>query len=289
MKLLPIFPLVLFLASCVPGTSVVSPPSFSLVSDASGLVRLEPPGVGTGAAVIRLELEAHNPNPFGLQLAGVDGDLFLADQRVAASRFARGVSLPPGGTARLALDVEAPLAEAPHLLGQMARLVAGEAVPYRLDGTVAVDAFGTTQRFPSVTVARGELRPPDLRAPEVRFDAGASEVRLEGLTAHVEIGLVIDNPSPLGFYARGPEFELRLDGRTIGRASLQETPVQALGPTTASLRLEAGIAQLGAALLTRLQGGGTELQVALAGDVVFEIPGVATTSRTLSGLAGTLR
>lgn len=68
--------LTLLLAACVPGASVVSPPAFQLCSGA--LVRLEPPGVGRGAAVVRLELDVRNPNPIGVEIAGLDGDLHLA-------------------------------------------------------------------------------------------------------------------------------------------------------------------------------------------------------------------
>lgn len=288
MKRLPILALLVLLASCVPGASVVAPPTFHLLS--SALVSLEPPGVGRGAAVVRLELEARNPNPIGLQLAGLDGDFYLNDRRVASSRFPGGVAIPAQGSGRLTLDVEAPLEGAPHLLAQMARLLTGSAVPYRLDGTLAVEVLGTTQRFPSVTVARGELPPPPpLRAPTVRFDAGASGVRLDGLTAVIDVGLAIDNPLVLGFWASGPQVEIRVDGRPVGRASVPATPVPALGTSRAVVRVEAGIAELGAALMSRLQSGGLGLEVGLRGDMAFEIPGVTEIAVDLAGVGGPLR
>lgn len=282
--------LLLLVTSCVPGASVVSPLDFRLRSEGSGLLRLEPPGVGSGAAVIRLELDVHNPNPFGVDLAGLDGDLFIGGSRVASSRFVDGLAVPAQGSGRLTLDIEASLADAPHLVGQMARLVAGEAVAYRLDGTVRLEVLGTPQSFPSVTVARGELDPPGpLRPPTVRFDAASSGVRLSGLRAQIEVGLEIENPLPLGYYARGPELRLLLDGRPVGRASLPATPVPAMSTTHAVLQVEAGVAELGAALLSRLQGGSSGLQLAVDGRLTFELPGVADASMALSGVGGALR
>lgn len=290
MKLAPLaLMLLLVLTACAPGAAIVSPPTFAVVADGSGLVRLEPPGVGRGAAVFRLEIEATNPNPISIRLAGLDGELSLADRRVASSRFTEGISLPAGGSSRLVLDIEAPLADAPHLIGQMARLVTGASVPYQLDGTVSIDVFGTVQRFPSLTVARGELRAPGpFRVPDVRFDPAASRIRLDGLTAVVEVGLEIRNPGFLGFVVRGPQLDLRLDGRSIGRTSVPETPVPAFGDATAIVRVEAGLAQLGAALAAQVQGRGV-LEAVVHGDLVFEVPGVVESRFPLAGISGRVR
>jgi hypothetical protein len=285
---LALLPLLVAASACLPGASLVTAPTFEVRS--ATLARLEPPGVGGGAAVVQLELSVRNPNPVGLRLAALDGELILGGRRVAAGRFPAGVSVPARGAGRLTLEIAAPLTGAPHLAGQMARLLAGESVAYRLDGAVAVEAFGTTQRLPTVTVARGELAPPGpLRPPTVRLDLSSSAVRLDGLTARVEVGLAIDNPLVVGFLARGPEVEVRLAGRPVGRASLPPTPVPARSATVATLRVEAGAAELGAALLARLRGGATGLELAVTGDLAFEIPGVASTSRALRGVAGTVR
>lgn len=290
MKLAPLtLLLLLVLTACAPGAAVISAPTFAVVAEGSGLVRLEPPGVGRGAAVFRLQIEATNPNPIPIRLAGFDGHLSLADRRVASSRFTDGISLPAAGTGRLVLDIEAPLAEAPHLIGQMALLLTGASVPYQVDGTVSVDVFGAVQRFPSITVARGEMRAPGpLRVPDVRIDPAASRIRLEGLTAVVEVGLEIGNPTFLGYLVRGPQLELRLDGRSVGRASIPETPVPAFGDATALVRVEAGLAQLGAALAAQVQGGGV-LEVVVDGDLVFEVPGVVESRLPLAGISGRVR
>jgi LEA14-like dessication related protein len=279
------------LAACAPGaTSLISAPTFRVVEAGTSLVRLEPAGVGSGTALIHLELEVRNPNPFALQLAGLEGDFYLAGDRVAGSTFSRGISLPGNGRSRLGLDVEVPVAGAPRVLTQLARLVAGDPVAYRMDATVSVEVLGAPQAFPSVTVAHGELRVPGgLRPPTVRLDPAATTIRLSGLSVQVDVGLLIDNPLPIGYYVRGPQLALELDGRRVGRASLPQVPVPAAETTPASLRFDLGFADVGAALMTRLQGGTSGMGLALDGDLAVEIPGVASLSRPLGEVGGVLR
>jgi LEA14-like dessication related protein len=286
--LFPLLPLVL--AACAPAvTSVVSPPTFRVVEAETALLRLEPAGVGSGAALIHLELEARNPNPFPLHLAGLDGGLFLAGERVAGASFQDGISLAAGGTSRLGLDIEVPVQGAPQLLSQLGRLVSGDPVPYRVDAGVSIEVFGSPQRFPNVTVAQGQLRAPGpLRPPSVRLDLAASQIRLSGLGAQVDVALVLDNPLPFGYFVRGPQISLQLDGRPVGRASLPQIAVPADSSTRGALRFELGFADLGAALFARLQGGSGGVNVGLTGDLAVEIPGVASMSRPLSDVRGVL-
>ena len=281
--------LLLLLSACAPGvTSVVSPPTFRVLE--SRLVRLEPAGVGSGNALIQIRLEARNPNPVPLQLAGLDGDFYLGGERVAATSFRDGIALPANGEARLDLEVRVPVEGAAQVLGQFARLVAGDPVNYRLDATVSVDIFGAPQSFPTLTVARGELQVPGgLRPPTVSFEPAATSVSFSGLTATVDVGLVIDNPLPLGYFVRGPQVILELDGRPVGRASIPRTPVPANGTSPAALRFEVGLANAGAAILGRLQTGGSGLRLSLDGALEIEIPGVASTRSALDGVSGILR
>ncbi|MEX2542578.1 MAG: LEA type 2 family protein [Trueperaceae bacterium] len=280
----------LLLAACAPGvSSVIAPPTFRVVESETALVRLEPAGVGSGSALIHLELEAVNSNPFAMELAGLDGDLYLGGQRVAGSTFEGGLVLPSRGTSRLGLDIEVPVQGAPQLLSQLARLVAGDSVAYRMDATATVNVLGAPQRFPSLTVAQGDLRAPGgLRPPTVRLDPAASEVRFSGLGVQVDVGLVLDNPLPIGYFVRGPQLTLQVDGRSVGRASLPRVPVPAASSSTALLRFDLSLADVGAAMMARLRGGTSGLRLALSGELALEIPGIASLSRPLGEVRGVL-
>src|SRR5690606_21794615 len=141
------------LGACAPGARMLSAPTFAVDQGGSGFVRIDPPGVGDGSALFRVALRVTNPNPFGLKLAALDGDLFFNDTRAAALSFRGGLELPASGRAPLLRDGRVPLGAAPALLESIAGLVGGSSVRYRLDAAVAVDLLGTVQSFPRFTLA----------------------------------------------------------------------------------------------------------------------------------------
>lgn len=292
-RLLPTLLILFLLVSCAPTTGALfSPPTFRL-ADGGGprLVRIDPPGVGSGAAVFRFDLEVYNPNPVGLRLAALDGDLWLGGTRAAASSFPAGVTLAAGGTEPLVLELEVPLAGAPNLVTQLARLVTGETVWYRLDGALALDVFGTTQRLPTVTLVEGAMTQPfALQPPRISFDPAASGVRLEGLSAVIEVGLEITNPLPIGYLLRAPQLGLVIDGRSVATAGVPATPVPAGGSGRVVVRFDTRLPDLGAALAARLQGGGAGLNFDLSGELALEAPGIRTESFRIDRLVtGALR
>jgi len=200
--------LALVLSACVPGAvPLLEAPTFRLMSAGSGLVRLDPPGVGSGAAVFRFNLEVFNPNPFGLTLDRIDFDLAVNGRRAASSSFAGGLALAPRGSSPLTLEVAVPLATGLGLLSDLARLIAGEPTTYALQGVVTVDLLGVRQRLPAVTLASGTISQPlVLAAPRVSFSLEQSGLRELSLTrAVVELAFTLENPSPLGYLFRAPE------------------------------------------------------------------------------------
>jgi hypothetical protein len=111
------------------------------------------------AAVLRLWARVQNPNPFGLTLSAIDGSVYLEDTRAASVDFPLGLPLEPNFEQVIPLDVSIRLSDLPGLGGVVARAVRGDAVPYRLEGRVAIDAgaLGTPTFGPS-TLLRGEVR-----------------------------------------------------------------------------------------------------------------------------------
>lgn len=269
------------LTACAPVTGpLLQAPTFRLIGDGSGLVRLDPPGVGSGAAVFRFNLEVTNPNPFALTLAGIDFDLAINGRRAASSSFVGGIALAPRGTSPLALEVSVPLAEGLQLLGDLVRLIAGEPTSYALQGTVIVDLLGARQRLPAVTLASGTISQPlALVMPRVSFNAELSGLRELSLTrAVVEIALDLENPGPLGYRFRAPEVTLELAGAAIGTGRVVTQPVAAFASAPLLLRFEFNPLTFGPALaaqLTALSAGST-VQVRVSGDVVLELPGITS-------------
>jgi LEA14-like dessication related protein len=271
----------LLLGACAPAaTAVLSPPTFRLVTADSGLVRLDLPGFGAGGATFRLVLEAHNPNPYPLRLAVFDGDFSLAETRVAATTFPGGIDLPPRGSARITLDVDVGVERIPELLASLADVLAGRPVTYRIDGVVGVEVLGVVQRFPSVTLAQGTIvQDIALRPPTVSIDAAASGVRsvsFDGIT--IELALRVHNPNPVGVVLRAPDARLRIGDRDVAIVQVIPERLAARSETVVVQRVVINPVQLGAAVVTQLQGLAAgragSVDVAITGFWDLEVPGL---------------
>jgi hypothetical protein len=264
----------LVLAACVPRAEpALGAPTFRLVTESSRIVRLDPPGAfAEGAMVVRVALRATNPNPIAVRLSHLEGDLWLGGVTAAEFSFVGGLELPARGDAALAVEVAVPLGRLDALIGPLADAVAGRPLAYRVDAAVGIDVLGVPTRFPRVTVARGEVRQADLvpAAPRVSFDpatTGVREARFDRVT--LSIGLIVDNPGPLGFVLRAPDARLRLGDRDVASVGVPAIRVAAGSSATWAQEVVINPVALGVALATQLQsvatGGAAAIDIAVLG------------------------
>ena len=262
------------LVACLPGTEpVLAAPTFRLVPDASRIVRLEPPGAfSEGGMLVRVALRATNPNPIGVRLAELEGDLWLGGVAAAGLRFVDGLDLPPRGAADLVVEIAVPLGRLDGLVLPLTDAVAGRPLAYRVDAVVGVEVLGVPTRFPTMTIARGEVRQADLlpAAPRVSFDpatTGVKEARFDRVT--LSIGLIIDNPGPLGFILRAPDARLRLGDREVASVGVPAVRVAARSSATWTQEVVVSPVALGVVLATQLQsvatGGAAAIDIAILG------------------------
>jgi hypothetical protein len=133
--------------------SLVQPPRFEQVPDQPAEIRLQ----GITGAGVRLWTRVSNPNPFGLRLGTLKGTLFLQDARAADADFPLGLPLAAGGNSVIPIDISISFSDLPGLSNVARRILARQAVPYRLEGTVGVDAGRLGQPvFGPMTLIRGE-------------------------------------------------------------------------------------------------------------------------------------
>lgn len=271
----------LALAACAPAAqAVLAPPTFRIVSEESGLARLDLPGFRDAGATFRVVIDVANPNAVPLQLAELDGHFFLGGVRVAAASFAGGIDLPPRGTARLVLDVRVSADELPGILAGVAEVVAGRPVVYRIDAAVGIDLFGVAQRFGSATIAQGTVQHDiGLRAPTVRLDPDATRVRsvsFDGIT--IDLALRVQNPNVVGVLLRAPDVRVRIGERDVALVQLVPERLAAGAETVLVQRLVINPVQLGAAIVTQLQGlasgGSASVDIAISGAWELEVPGL---------------
>ena len=134
---------------------LVQPPHFEQVPDQPAEVRL----LGTNGAGVRLWTRVSNPNAFGLTLGTLNGTLYLEDSRAADAEFPLGLPLGARSEQVIPIDISIRFSDLPGLSGVGRRLLARQAVGYRLEGTIGVDAGRLGQPvFGPMTLLRGETR-----------------------------------------------------------------------------------------------------------------------------------
>jgi hypothetical protein len=206
------------LSSCFPRASAgVQPPRIEV--EDTVLLKLNPPSLGIAPeAVLGLKLKITNPNPFGVNIARVQGKLYLDDGESGGVEIP-GLNINPTGTSRVETQISIPLNEGN--LNRFIKVVQGKSVTYRVDGTLTLEAgvLGKPVLGP-YTVFQGVIRDaPLLTAPNFRFRPELTRLNIgfDGIT--LETGLEIQNPNILGFRLKVP-LELKIGGSTVAGASL---------------------------------------------------------------------
>jgi len=137
---------------------VVLPPRSEHVTGRPAEIRV----VGLEGAGVRIWTRVTNPNAFGIRLGTLSGTLFLEESRAADADFPLGLDLGAGADTELPIDITVSFRDLPGLGGVARKVLAREAVPYRLDGTIGIDAghIGRDLRFGPMTLLRGEAVVP---------------------------------------------------------------------------------------------------------------------------------
>jgi hypothetical protein len=112
-----------------------------------------------GGAAVRIYARVANPNPFGLTLSTLVGDLFLDGTRAAAVDFPIGLPLVANDEAEVPIDLAIGFEDVPRLAQVIGRAISGSRLDYRLDGRIGVDA-GALGRptFGPMTILEGDVR-----------------------------------------------------------------------------------------------------------------------------------
>lgn len=140
---------------------VVQPPQFRQSEEHPAELRVVGPSADApvGGLRVRLWAKVSNPNPFGFTLSTLRGTLFLEGNRGATADFPLGLPLRAGEEQEVPLDLSVSFADLPGLARIVQARAASEALEYRFDGTVGVDAGRLGQPvFGPMTLLTGELR-----------------------------------------------------------------------------------------------------------------------------------
>jgi LEA14-like dessication related protein len=266
------------LAACAP-SQVVQTPQFEMLE--AGLLKLNPPGLNGGAAeaVIRIQVQGRNPNPFGLKLDEIRFDLLLEGSKIAAG-IAPGFELKASGVpSQFPVDVEVPLDL--NTLKNLSRIVTGQPTSYQMLGSFRVDAgILGKPNFGPYTLAQGTFKSPSLSSTPPSFAFRPDLTRLTvGLGgAALDLGFEVKNTSPVGFKLVAP-LGLVVGGQTVAKAEAGGT-VRARETGVISTRF--AIDPLAAARI--LVGGKFDFQI--SGAPTLEVPGIQSFAFPVSALFG---
>ena len=141
----------------------VQPPRFRQADDRGNEVRLIGPS-GTsplGGASVRIWTTVTNPNQFGFTLSTVDGELYIDDRLATEGSFPLGLPLRSNEESTIPIDFTIRFQDIPALASVLRQAASGGSVPYRIDGTIGVDAGSLgNPTFGPLTLLTGELRRP---------------------------------------------------------------------------------------------------------------------------------
>jgi hypothetical protein len=142
--------------------ALIQPPQFSQADGQRSEIRLAPiqSGRPAGGATVRIWTTVTNPNPFGFTLSTVDATLFLEDAQAAETSFPLGLPLQARGTETIPLDITISFADLPRLANVIRQAARGQALNFRLEGVVGMDAGRLGQpTFGPMTLLTGTLAP----------------------------------------------------------------------------------------------------------------------------------
>ncbi len=147
-------------SACATLGQALQPPAISAASGRSAELRLLGPSTQhpLGAASVRLWAHVSNPNPLSLTLAALSGGLYLSDTHAADVDFPLGLPLRAAQDTVIPLDISVGFSEIPALANLARQWLSGQDVPYRLEGTMSVDAGALGQpSFGPMTLLQGEV------------------------------------------------------------------------------------------------------------------------------------
>ena len=139
-------------------SALVQPPRFQQIPGRQAEIRV----LGLEGAGVRLWTRVTNPNTFGIRLGTLKGTLFLEESRAADAEFPLGLDLGAGAVTELPIDISVSVRDLPGLGTVARKVLAQQAVPYRLEGTIGIDAgrIGRDMLFGPMTLLRGEAVVP---------------------------------------------------------------------------------------------------------------------------------
>jgi hypothetical protein len=141
--------------------ALVRPPNIQADRERQAELRLFAPSDSRryGGAGVRLWARVENPNPFGVTLSTLAGQLYLEGTEAAEVDLPLGLPLVAQQETIVPIDLSLSFENIPRLGEVVLRAATGSPLEYRLEGTIGVDAGQLGQpTFGPLTLLQGDVR-----------------------------------------------------------------------------------------------------------------------------------
>lgn len=257
-------------------TQAVQAPTLELI-EGSHITRLDPLGVGATLG-LALSVRLQNPNPFPIEIRGLDYRLFFTQRAAPWAREQSRLLLTPGSSQDLVLDVPVSLDEYPDLAQLMSALNEGAPLPFQFEGLMRVHAQGQSIDVRSGARLAGQAQPRQRLVPPI-LSLRTDVSRLTFLPPSMPVLQVVftaENPGDVGYFLSGRDLTLFLDGVPFATTDLVLTAVPAKSRTYLELFFYPDTANLTPAARSRLRHlqAGRDMPFEVQGTLMLDVPGI---------------
>jgi hypothetical protein len=255
----------------------VQAPTLELLPNGSHITRLDPPGVGATLA-LTLTVRLQNPNPFPIEIRGLDYRLFFTRNAEPWAREQASLTLTPGSAQEISLEFPVNLEAHPDLAHLMTTLDDSTTLPFQFEGLVRVHALGQhLDMRPGARLAGQAYSRHRVVPPVLSLAAEASQLTFlpPGLPV-MQVVLNAENTGDVGYFLSGRDLVLVLDGVPFATTDLVLTAVPARSQAYLALFFYPEVTALTPAARRRLSQlqAGQDAAFELQGTLMLDIPGI---------------
>jgi LEA14-like dessication related protein len=206
-------------------------------------------GFDFDAARLLVDVRVDNPNPVGIEIAGLDYELRLNGERVLTGDSTDRSDIPARGSGTVAVPITLNYGD---LADRVAHLRGRDTVDYAIDLGIMVDVpLLGKRRLPAT--ASGTVPIP--QRPEIALrDLRVERLNLGG--ARVVLDVAVSNPNAFALALKALQYDLNINGSDWASGSLNElTRVGAGERSTLSVPIDLDFAAIGSGVRALLMAG----------------------------------
>ncbi len=210
-------------------------------------------GVSSSKLDLAAKLGVDNPNPIGLNLAGLDYALELSGKPVFSGESSEGMSIAASGKS----TVKVPISLTYDNLKKVYDLASGkDEIPYRLSGQVKLNT--PIGPMPIPYNVSGKL--PVVRAPKIA-EVGLKVRNLSITEAKFDVSIKLDNPNSFPLDISKLSYQLKMDGKDFSEGEMESASIPAKSEGELTIPVSMDLMAVGNWAFNLLQKGSSDYEL----------------------------